>query len=63
MDNLKVFKTMSRYFTAQINAISHSMQLAGQPSGIAMGLENRLLVDAWNTLADRESIDARCAAC
>ncbi|HKM26095.1 MAG TPA: hypothetical protein VJY57_01475 [Thiopseudomonas sp.] len=63
MDSLKVFKTMSRYFTAQINAISHSMQLAEQPSGAAMGLENRLLVDAWNTLADRESIDTRCAAC
>ena len=58
MDNLKVFKKMGRYVTAKINAISHSMQWAEQSSGTAMGLENRLLVDAWNTLADNNCSNA-----
>lgn len=58
MDNLKVFKKMGRYVTAQINAISQGMQLIKHPNDDVMGLENRLLVDAWNTLADNNCSNA-----
>lgn len=54
MDNLKVFKKMGRFVAAQINAISHSMQVVELHADNTMGLENRLLVDAWNTLTDRD---------
>ena len=54
MDNLKVFKKMGRFVEAEINAINHSMQLSELHANDAMGLENRLLVDAWNTLTDRD---------
>ncbi len=54
MDNLKVFKKMGRFVAAQINAINNSIQLPELHAGDAMGLENRLLVDAWNTLTDRD---------
>ncbi|MDY0207221.1 MAG: hypothetical protein RBR82_11455 [Pseudomonas sp.] len=60
MDNLKVFKTMGRYVTAQFNAINQTM-LAAQPSNATMGLENQLLVDAWNTVANRDCADTVCA--
>lgn len=58
MDNLKVFKKMGRYVAAQINAINLGMQLAEQPNHPELGLENRLLVDAWNTMTDHDGIDA-----
>lgn len=54
MDNLKVFKKMGRYVTAQINAFSHTMLAAEQSDRAAMGLENRLIVEAWNALADHD---------
>ncbi len=56
MDNLKVFKKMGRYVAAQLNVISHSMQVAEQPSDTSMGLENQLIVDAWNTLTDGDCL-------
>ncbi|WP_205340236.1 hypothetical protein [Denitrificimonas caeni] len=56
MDNLKVFKKMGRYVAAQINAINNSMQVTEQSCNAAMGLENRLIVDAWNALADRDGV-------
>jgi hypothetical protein len=61
MDNLKVFKKMGRYVAAQITAISNSMQITEQTSNTAMGLENRLVVDAWNTLADRDGLNTTSA--
>jgi hypothetical protein len=54
MDNLNVFKKMGRYVTAQINALSQTMQATEQSGRAAMGLENRLVVEAWNTLADHD---------
>ena len=56
MDNLKVFKKMGRFVAAQINMINQSAQLTQQTSDSAMGLENQLIVDAWNTLADRDGL-------
>ena len=56
MDNLKIFKKMGRYVAAQINAINNSMQMTEQSCSAAMGLENRLLVDAWNTVSDRDAL-------
>lgn len=52
MDNLKVFKTMGRFITAQINAISHSQNALDRHNLMPMGLESRLIVDAWNTQVD-----------
>lgn len=56
MDNLKVFKKMGRFVAAQINMINQSAQLPQQPSDSAMGLENQLIVDAWNMLSDRDGL-------
>ncbi len=56
MDNLKVFKKMGRFVAAQINMMSQSAQEAQQSSDSTMGLENQLIVDAWNTLADRDGL-------
>lgn len=56
MDNLKVFKKMGRFVAAQINMINQSAQLTQQTSDSAMGLENQLIVDAWNTLSDRDGL-------
>lgn len=62
MDNLKVFKKMGRYFAAQITAINHSMQMAEQSGAASIGLESKLLVDAWNTLAtDRNCLSSNSA--
>ncbi len=61
MDNLKVFKTMGRFITAQINAISHSRDVLDQASHASMGLESRLLVDAWNIQAGLNSTNATAA--
>ncbi len=58
MDNLKVFKTMGRFITAQINAISHSRDVLDQANHASMGLESRLLVDAWNIQAGLNSANA-----
>ena len=52
MDNLKVFKKMGRYVTAQITTIKDGMQKILRSNENMMGLENQLIVDAWNTLAD-----------
>ncbi len=54
MDNLKVFKKMGRFVAAQFTVISHTMQATGQAANSAMGLENQLIVDAWNALNDRD---------
>ena len=54
MDNLKVFKKMGRFITAQINAITHGHNALDRHSHAAMGLESRLIVDAWNTQADQD---------
>jgi len=51
MDNLNVFKIMGRFITAQINAISQSCDVLDQATHASMGLESRLLVDAWNIQA------------
>lgn len=56
MDNLKVFKKMGRFVAAQINMMSQSAQEAQQSGDSTMGLENQLIVDAWNTLADRDGL-------
>ncbi|HHX36060.1 MAG TPA: hypothetical protein VL020_06480 [Pseudomonadales bacterium] len=56
MDNLKVFKKMGRFIATQITVMSNSMQVAGQPGHSTMGLENRLIVDAWNTLTDSDCL-------
>ncbi len=58
MDNLKVFKKMGRYVSAQINAFSLSMQTTEQSDRTGMGLENRLIVEAWNALADQDCSNA-----
>ena len=57
MDNLKVFKKMGRFVAAQFTVISH-MQATGQAANSAMGLENQLIVDAWNTLNDNDCVSA-----
>ena len=54
MDNLKVFKIMGRFITAQINAINHSQSDLDRHSHSSMGLESRLIVDAWNIQADHD---------
>lgn len=56
MDNLKVFKKMGRFVAAQFTVISHTMQATGQTANSAMGLENQLIVDAWNTLNDNDCV-------
>lgn len=61
MDNLKVFKTMGRFITAQINAISQSCDVLDQATHASMGLESRLLVDAWNIQAGLNSANASAA--
>ncbi len=61
MDNLKVFKKMGRYVSAQINAFSLSMQATEQSNRAGMGLENRLIVEAWNALADHDCSNAASA--
>ncbi|MDY0248778.1 MAG: hypothetical protein RBR45_01835 [Pseudomonas sp.] len=58
MDNLKVFKKMGRFITAQINAISHGQNALDRHSHVPMGLESRLIVDAWNTQVEQNG----CAA-
>lgn len=63
MDNLKVFKKMGRYITAQINAFSNTMQTAEQSDRATMGLENRLIVEAWNALADHDSTYSSNVCC
>ena len=55
MDNLNVFKIMGRFITAQINAISQSCDISDRATHASMGLESRLLVDAWNIHADINS--------
>ena len=62
MDNLKVFKKMGRFITAQINAINHSQSILDRHSRVPMGLESRLIVDAWNIQADHDGY-AASAAC
>jgi|GEM_PF-2500434 len=59
MDNLKVLKKMGRFVASQMNEISQSMQVNKESNQSAMGLENQLIVDAWNTLSD---LDCRSAA-
>lgn len=54
MGNINVFKTVGRYVTAQINAFTHSIQAADQTDRSSMCLENRLIVQAWNALADHD---------
>ena len=56
MDNLKVLKKMGRFVAAQINVIHQSIQATEQSNHSAMGLENQLIVDAWNTLSDRDCL-------
>ena len=48
-------------FTAQINAISHSRDVLDQANHASMGLESRLLVDAWNIQAGLNSANASAA--
>lgn len=53
---------MGRYFAAQITAINHSMQMSEQSGAASIGLESKLLVDAWNTLAtDRNCLSSNSA--
>ncbi|HZJ94914.1 MAG TPA: hypothetical protein VFD11_05030 [Thiopseudomonas sp.] len=59
MDNLKVLKKMGRFVASQMSEISQSMQVNKESNQSAMGLENQLIVDAWNTLSD---LDCRSAA-
>lgn len=61
MDNLKVFKKMGRFITAQINAISQSQNALDRHSRAPMGLESRLIVDAWNIQADHACCTAPAA--
>ncbi|MDY7219194.1 hypothetical protein TOI97_06380 [Denitrificimonas sp. JX-1] len=56
MDNLKVFKKMGRFVAAQINMLSESAQITDQTTDSIMGLENQLIVDAWNTITDRDGV-------
>ena len=59
MDNLKVLRKMGRFVASQMSEISQSMQINKESNQSAMGLENQLIVDAWNTLSD---LDCRSAA-